>query len=107
MPFTSDEAVDRHLEHPVRLARLPDEVRQVELVAGVADHADGGIVEDQLAQPEVAAEERGQPQVEIEPVEFGEGLPLRGSIGDSEAAKGDVAAQERDVDGVEARRRGR
>ena len=42
-----DEAVDRHLEHPMRLARLPDEIRQVELVARVPDHADGGVAEDQ------------------------------------------------------------
>ena len=51
----------------------------------------------------MAAEERGQPQVEVEPIELGEGLPLRGPIGHPEASKGDTPTQQRDVDGVEAR----
>ncbi len=97
-----DEAVDRDLEHLASLTRLLDEIRQVELSVRIPDHSDRRVAEDRLAHPEVAAEERGKPQVEIEPVELGEGFRFPGPVGEPEATQGDSAAQQRDVDAVQA-----
>jgi hypothetical protein len=88
-PSPEGEPIDGDIERPLGRARGADEIGEVEVAGREAHDAHGGAVHHELADPQLAAQQGGQVQAEVElldvgerrcPVELGEPKPADADV---------------------------
>jgi hypothetical protein len=96
------EPLDGDVESAAARPGAPDQVREVEFVCESND-VDGRVVQHDLPQPHMSAQERQQVHPQIKAFEVREWLAAIAFV-DTEAANRELPSREVDVDGVDANR---
>lgn len=97
------ESIHRDVERPAGRPRALEQIRDVEIVGREPHDADDRPVHGELADPEMTAQERGDVEPDLEPLDVGErGLSV--ALAEMKAAHGDLALEKAEIDAVDGDR---